>query len=158
MLAFAAGAAAMGYALTHWPLAARYIAGAPAATTRDRAAAPPIAAPTPAPRPRRSRRVDTAQQAALDRRVAELEARIAQIGARANAAVGNADRAEGLLVAFAARRALDRGVALGYIEALLRDRFGAQPAAGGRDDHRRRAPAGDARGIAGRARPMSAPR
>jgi len=44
--------------------------------------------------------------------------------------VGNADRAEGLLVAFAARRALDRGVQLGYIEALLRERFGtSQPRA-----------------------------
>ncbi|WP_203234584.1 hypothetical protein, partial [Sphingomonas solaris] len=73
---------------------------------------------------------DPARQAALDQRVASMEARIGQINARANAAVGNADRAEGLLVAFAARRALDRGVALGYIEGLLRDRFGAaQPQA-----------------------------
>jgi hypothetical protein len=43
---------------------------------------------------------------------------------QSRAAVGNADRAEGLLVAFAARRALDRGVALGYIEGLLTQRFG----------------------------------
>ena len=35
-----------------------------------------------------------------------------------------------MVVAFAARRAIDRGVALGYLEPLLVDRFGAQhPAA-----------------------------
>jgi hypothetical protein len=128
LLAFAAGAAAMGYVLTHWPVAMRYIAGDQAAGQ-----APQMAATAPvivAPAARAPVQLDIAQQAALDRRVAELEGRIVQIGARANAAVGNADRAEGLLVAFAARRALDRGVALGYIEALLRDRFGTgQPQA-----------------------------
>ncbi len=35
-----------------------------------------------------------------------------------------ASRAEGLLVAFAVRRALDRGLPLGYLEAQLRLRFG----------------------------------
>lgn len=65
-----------------------------------------------------------ADRATLARRVAQLEDRIDRIGTRAGAAAGNVDRAEGLLVAFAARRALDRGVALGYIEGLLRERFG----------------------------------
>jgi hypothetical protein len=65
-----------------------------------------------------------AERVTLSHRVAELEQRIDRIGTRAGAAAGNADRAEGLLVAFAARRALDRGVALGYIEGLLRERFG----------------------------------
>lgn len=65
-----------------------------------------------------------AERATLARRVAQLEDRIDRIGTRAGAAAGNADRAEGLLVAFAARRALDRGIALGYIEGLLRERFG----------------------------------
>lgn len=72
--------------------------------------------------------VDPMAEAAIDRRVGEIEARLGRIDARANAAEGNADRAEGLLVAFAARRALDRGVQLGYIEGLLRDRFGASQA------------------------------
>jgi hypothetical protein len=58
------------------------------------------------------------------RRVNQLEQRVAEIDSQSRAAAGNADRAEGLLVAFAARRALDRGVALGYIEGLLRQRFG----------------------------------
>ncbi len=65
-----------------------------------------------------------ADRATLARRVEELEGQVDRISSRAGAAAGNADRAEGLLVAFAARRALDRGVALGYIEGLLRDRFG----------------------------------
>jgi len=68
----------------------------------------------------------------LDARVAELEARLASIDVRAQAASGNATRAEGLLIAFAARRALDRGMQLGYIEGQLRERFGAsQPRAVG---------------------------
>src|SRR3546814_10156469 len=43
---------------------------------------------------------------------------------QAASASGNATRAEGLLTAFAARRALDRGLSLGYLEAQLRLRFG----------------------------------
>lgn len=66
----------------------------------------------------------------LDSRVAQLEERLSRITVEAQAASGNATRAEGMLVAFAARRALDNGVALGYIEGQLRLRFGqAQPRA-----------------------------
>jgi hypothetical protein len=38
---------------------------------------------------------------------------------------GAAGRADALLVSFASRRAIDRGVPLGYLETLLADRFGA---------------------------------
>jgi hypothetical protein len=66
----------------------------------------------------------------LTTRVSELEDRIARINVQAQAASGNAARAEGLLVAFAARRALDTGAPLGYIEGQIRLRFGqAQPRA-----------------------------
>ena len=66
----------------------------------------------------------------LAERLGRVEARVETIDNRTRAASGNAGRAEGLLVAMAARRALDRGVALGVIEALLRDRFGSsQPQA-----------------------------
>jgi hypothetical protein len=66
----------------------------------------------------------------LAERLGRVETRVDTIDNRTRAAVGNAGRAEGLLVAMAARRALDRGVALGVIEALLRDRFGSsQPQA-----------------------------
>lgn len=62
---------------------------------------------------------------ALDARVAELENRLSLINVQAQEASGNAGRAEGLLIAFAARRALDRASALGYLEGQLQLRFGA---------------------------------
>jgi hypothetical protein len=66
----------------------------------------------------------------LDTRVAQLEDRLNRITVEAQAASGNATRAEGLMVAFAARRALDSGSPLGYVEGQLRLRFGqAQPRA-----------------------------
>jgi hypothetical protein len=58
-------------------------------------------------------------------RVQELESRLSQINSQAEAASGNASRAEGMLVAFAARRAIDSGAALGYIENQLIARFGS---------------------------------
>lgn len=63
---------------------------------------------------------------ALAVRVADLEDRLSRINVAAQAASGNAARAEGLLVAFAARRIIDKGVPLGYIEGQLRLRFGDQ--------------------------------
>lgn len=70
------------------------------------------------------------KERALAVRVADLEDRLSRINVQAQAASGNAARAEGLLIAFAARRALDRGSPLGYIESQLRLRFGdAQPKA-----------------------------
>lgn len=61
-------------------------------------------------------------------RVALLDERLSRIGLQADAASDNAARAEGLLIAFAARRAIDRGAALGYIENQLKLRFAdAQP-------------------------------
>lgn len=73
----------------------------------------------------------TADAASLvDMRVAQLEDRLNRITIEAQAASSNAARAEGLLVAFAARRALDSGTPLGYVEGQLRLRFGqAQPRA-----------------------------
>ena len=62
--------------------------------------------------------------------VTSIENRLTQINADAAAASGNAARAEGLLVAFAARRALDSGATLGYLADQLRLRFGStQPQA-----------------------------
>lgn len=60
----------------------------------------------------------------LGLRVAELEQRLSRLNLEAASASGNASRAEGLLVAFAVRRALDRGLTLGYLDAQLRLRFG----------------------------------
>jgi len=64
------------------------------------------------------------QEGEIDQRIAELEQRLARLGAQADAAAGNAARAEGLLIAFAARRAIERGDRLGYLADQLRMRFG----------------------------------
>lgn len=62
--------------------------------------------------------------------VASIESRLSQINADAAAASGNAARAEGLMIAFAARRAIDSGAPLGYLAEQLRVRFGGtQPQA-----------------------------
>ena len=61
-----------------------------------------------------------------EERVAQLEARLARVENAAQRTESFAGRADALVVAFAARRAIDRGVALGYLENLLVDRFGQQ--------------------------------
>lgn len=66
-----------------------------------------------------------ARQEMLSAELAQLEQRTAAVTGTAANAYGNASRAEALLVALAARRAIDRGVELGYLEQQLRDRFGA---------------------------------
>lgn len=128
LIAFLTGLAAMGWLLSRWDSAAALIGVAPAPV--EQAAPVPVytvepeteAAPQfPAAMPETERLVIDPETA---RRVNRLEERIALIDNQSRAAVGNADRAEGLLVAFAARRAIDRGVELGYIEGLLRQRFG----------------------------------
>ena len=126
-LAFLLGLAAMAWLLANWNAAAAFIGveptpPAPVEAPAQAAEAPIAAAPTGSTQPAEAERLVIDPEMA--RRVAMLEQRIGQIYLQSRAAVGNADRAEGLLVAFAARRALDRGVALGYIEGLLRERFG----------------------------------
>ncbi|OHC91500.1 hypothetical protein [Sphingobium sp. Ant17] len=96
-------------------------------STRPVAAMPQAGTPSPAIAPN-AMSASSAQM--LDARVAALDERLTRITVEAQAASGNAARAEGLLIAFAARRALDNGGSLGYIEAQLRSRFGqAQPRA-----------------------------
>lgn len=66
----------------------------------------------------------------FDQRLAALEQRLARIDFEADTASGNFVRTEGLLVAFATRRAVERGDQLGELEGELRARFGtAQPQA-----------------------------
>ena len=125
LIAFVAGLGAMALAIPRWQ-AWR------AAPTAPVAAVPQTTAPTTA-QPLAVLPVTTPGQAeAIDTRVAEIETRMARVDLRAAAAAGNADRAESLLVAFAARRAVDRGVGLGYVEQPLRQRYGqSQPRAVG---------------------------
>jgi len=116
-----AGAAAATWGLAHYRPAARFLGVAP----------PPAAAPAP-------RAMPTAPQAAAalpptaaatqsqDQHIADLQGRLARVERATARAEGSAGRADALVVAFAARRAIDRGVALGYLENLLVDRFGAR--------------------------------
>jgi len=138
-LAFLLGLGAMGYILSHWDAAARVIGVAPppapqpaVALVPDGPARPSVSRPAAGGQAAEDEPERIVIDPEIGRRVAALEARIGQVDNQSRAAVGNADRAEGLLVAFAARRALDRGVALGFLEALLRQRFGeTQPQAVG---------------------------
>lgn len=58
-------------------------------------------------------------------RLTALQQRLAELNQQALAAESHASRAEALLVAFAARRAIERGQPLGVVEPALRVRFGA---------------------------------
>lgn len=128
LLTFAAGLALMVWLLVSSPKAAELFGvGTPVEAPAPIApvAAPPALEPvlvTPA--------LPSEADVELNHRVEQLERKVGAIDIQAREAVGNADRAESLLIAFAARRALDRGVGLGYLESLLRQRFGAtQPQA-----------------------------
>ncbi len=71
-----------------------------------------------------------AREAALAGQIAALEARAGALATSADAAGGQAARAEALLVTVAARRALDKGATLGALDEQLRVRLGtAQPRA-----------------------------
>jgi hypothetical protein len=128
LLAFLAGLAAMGWLLSRWDAAAAYFGITQPPAVQQPAPVmrlPVVSAPAPAAAEIPS---GPTQRLVIDpettRRVNRLEQRLAEIAQQSSSAAGNADRAEGLLVAFAARRALDRGVGLGYIEGLLSQRFG----------------------------------
>lgn len=69
-------------------------------------------------------RRSTVGEGELDQRIGALEQRLSRLDLQAAAASGNAARAEGLLIAFAARRAIERGAPLGYLADQLRLRFG----------------------------------
>lgn len=87
------------------------------------AAAPPSAAP--ASPEQVAERVEQVEQQAggIDARVAALEQQLAHLQMQSQAAASFAARSENLLIAFASRRALERGQPLGYLADQLRLRF-----------------------------------
>lgn len=97
----------------------------PAAATPAQSATPPRPAAQPLPEPGADLTSLYAREIALAARIETLEGRLAGIEGDSRVASGYATRAEGVLVAFAARRALDRGLPLGYVEGQLRERFGS---------------------------------
>lgn len=115
LVAFLLGGALVGYGVRSGWFSGWVAAPAPA----------PASLPVAAPRsPASSLDMLSAREAALSMRMGELENRLGAVQPQARAASGYATRAEGMLVLFAARRALDRGLALGWLEPQLRQRFG----------------------------------
>jgi hypothetical protein len=112
-----AGAAAAVWGLAHYQPAAKFLGIVqPAAlpvTPKPVAVGIGPAVQPPAPPPSNAQ-------------IAQLQARLARVENATQRAEGFAGRADALVIAFAARRAIDRGVALGYLEPLLMDRFGSQ--------------------------------
>lgn len=99
---------------------------APALVTNEEGALPEAEATmAPSATPEQLARIGT-----LEGRLAMLEDRLSRLDDQTDAASGNATRAEGLLIAFAARRMIDRGEPLSYVADQLRLRFAdAQPRA-----------------------------
>ena len=113
------GAGAAIWGLSRYQPAARFLGVSPASAPVMLTPKPVVTNPQPTPPPQPS-------QAAEEQRIANLEARLQEVENATQRAEGSAGRADALVVAFAARRAIDRGVALGYLENLLVSRFGPQ--------------------------------
>lgn len=114
------GAGAAVWGLAHYKPAARFVG-----------VAPPAIAVAPAPKPAQTNIAAPPAPMevpvkAEDARISDLETRVARVENATQRAEGFAGRADALVVAFAARRAIDRGVALGYLESLIVERFGPQ--------------------------------
>lgn len=124
LLAFVLGAVLVGWVAWRSGLTLDRVLG----TEAPQAAAPaPATARAPAVLPPLTANPALAQ-GGFDQRIAGLEQRLAQLDLQAQAVSGNTSRAEGLLIAFATRRMIDRGSPLGYLEDQLRARFAeAQP-------------------------------
>lgn len=114
LLMLVAGAALATWGLSRWDGAARFFGVAPPPPAAVRAVPQPVAA------------LPTSADASVAPRIAELESRLRIVENSNRQTAGSVGRADALLVAFASRRAIDRGVPLGYLEGLLADRFGGQ--------------------------------
>jgi hypothetical protein len=112
LLAFLLGGALIAWLVWRGTLTPAMLGGNPFA-----AAPPPAAVAASSPALAQT-------ELALAGRLAALEMRQDKLDLQAQAAAGNAARAEALLIAFAARRAADRGAPLGYLEDQLKLRFG----------------------------------
>lgn len=136
--AFLLGGGLTGYGVYRW-LDEREAVPAPAETSAPIAVAAEDSTSGPAPTPSAVAAMEAQeeqseaaeavervaeQQGGIDQRLAAAEQRLARLDLQSQAAAGNAARAEGLLIAFAARRSVERGVELGYLADQLRLRFG----------------------------------
>jgi hypothetical protein len=128
-LAFLLGGALAGWAVWYnlGPAAAPQTAAAPAPAPAPGPALSP--SPTPLAAAQQAEQAVervAEQQGGIDQRLAAAEQRLTRLDLQAQAAAGNAARAESLLIAFATRRSVERGAELGYLADQLRIRFGDQ--------------------------------
>ena len=113
-----AGAAAATWGLAHSQSAARFLGVASsAAPPQPQTVLQPIIQPQPA-------QAAGTLNPAIAEQIGQLQARLQRVESESQQAQGSVGRADALLIAFAARRAIERGIALGYLEPLLVDRFG----------------------------------
>lgn len=108
------GAAAATWGLAHSQSAARLL-GVAQSTQPQMQQQPLTVANSP----------QTTLNPAIANQIAQLQARVQRVESENQQAQGSMGRADALLIAFAARRAIERGVGLGYLEPLLVNRFGA---------------------------------
>lgn len=113
LLLLVAGAAIATWGLARWQGAAQFLGVSPKPASFTLRQAPPSLA------------IASDVDPATLSRIATLEGRIAAVEDRTRQTAGSVGRADALLVAFAARRAIERGVPLGYLETLLTQRFGS---------------------------------
>lgn len=110
-----AGAAAATWALAHYGTAAKYLGVVRSAPVQQ---LPPDAG-------QQAQGPQATLNPAIAEQIGQLQARMQRVESENQQAQGSAGRADALLIAFAARRAIERGVGLGYLEPLLLERFGA---------------------------------
>ena len=128
LASFLLGGAVAGYAVSS--MTARAPAATGNAPSKPQTLSSPASSPVPTPKATASQAAREAvqrvaeQQGGIDSRLAAAEQRLARLDLQAQAAAGNTARAEGLLIAFATRRALEKGAELGYLSDQLRLRFG----------------------------------
>lgn len=118
LVCFVIGIAAMGWLLSQWTPARDLLLGPPPAPP---VAVAPVAPPAPLP-------PEDEVQATTEEHMAKIEEKLAIIDQQADSASNDASRAERMMIAFAARRAIERGAALGYLEGALLRQFGSTDA------------------------------
>lgn len=118
VLAFAGGTVLAGWLIWDGRIAASDLGLKQAAAPAPRLAALPAPAPSPA----------SPALGSLEARLGALETQVTRLDGQASAAQAESARAQALMIAFAARRAFERGTPLGYLAPQLQQRFGASDA------------------------------
>lgn len=129
LIAFIGGTVAAGWAITKYDLFQTNVENEAIVVDQDAisneqaVAAEPSNNQSVATRENIENQNDTINEQLINERVDSLDDRLSRINVQAQQA-GNADRTESMLIAFSARRAIDSGSALGYVENELRLKFG----------------------------------